>query len=204
MAAAPVPHLLIDGFLGEPRVRELMEWALASEDQFRDSGFYTSKEGARVDKSVRDCKHLLELGPRRAAFSETVDTILERATRELGTGALSSAKKEIEMVWNGDGGFFKRHADAPRRPDGHDSVRALTLVYYFHVLPKRFEGGELRLYSPPPNAAALDIAPLCDRLVVFPSFVVHEVLPTRCATAHFADGRFSINCWIRRPRAQAA
>jgi SM-20-related protein len=203
MSAAPAPHLTIDGFLGEARMRELVEWALAKQDEFHEAGFYTSAQGAHVDKSVRDCRHLLDLGPLRAAFAASVDAILARATRELGTGPLAEAKKEMEMVWNGDGGFFKRHADARRRPDGHDSVRALTLVYYFHLLPKRFDGGELRLYSPLPDAGFVDIAPLRDRLVAFPSFFVHEVLPTRCATAHFADGRFSINCWIRRPRATA-
>ena len=203
MTSAPVPHLLIDGFLGEARMRELLEWALAHKDEFHGSGFYTSKEGARIDKSVRDCKHLLELGPLRAAFSQSVDAILEQLTRELAAGPLDEAKKEIEMVWNGDGGFFKRHADAPRRPDGHDSVRILTLVYYFHASPKQFEGGALRVHAPSRGAGFVDIAPLCDRLVAFPSFFAHEVAPTRCATAHFADGRFSINCWLRRPRAQA-
>lgn len=199
MSAAPAPHLVIDGFLGEARLRELLEWALARQDEFRVSRFHTSREGARVDKSVRDSLHLVDLGPLRAAFSASVDAILERVTHDLDSGPLPQAKKEIEMVWYGDGGFFKRHADTPPRPDGQDSVRMLTLVYYFHVLPKRFEDGELRLYFRPPDVGFVDIAPLCDRLVAFPSALFHEVLPTRCASARFADGRFSINCWIRRP-----
>ncbi|WP_159728304.1 2OG-Fe(II) oxygenase [Methylosinus sp. Ce-a6] len=200
MSAASPALVVIDGFLGEARARELLEWALARQDEFCASRFYTSKRDARVDTSVRDSLHLLDLGPLRAAFSASVDAILERLTRELATGPLPQAKKEIEMVCYGDGGFFKRHADAPPRPDGHDSVRALTLVYYFHALPKRFEGGELRLHAPPQGAGCSDIEPLCDRLVAFPSALFHEVLPTRCASARFADGRFSINCWIRRPR----
>lgn len=199
MSAASPAHVVIDGFLGEARAREFLEWALAHEAEFHRSRFYTSERDARVDTSVRDSLHLLDLGPLRAAFSASVDAILERLTRELESGPLPQAKKEIEMVWYGDGGFFKRHADTPPRPDGHDSVRALTLVYYFHALPKRFGGGELRLHAPSPDAGFVDLAPLCDRLVAFPSGSFHEVRPTRCASA-FADGRFSINCWIRRPR----
>ncbi|WP_428990753.1 2OG-Fe(II) oxygenase [Methylocapsa aurea] len=197
MPAARPPHVVIDGFLGEARVRELMEFALAHESAFQQSRFYTSKREARVDTSVRDSSHLLELGPLRAAFAVAVDAILALLTRELDVAPPYEAKKEIEMVRYGDGGFFKRHADAPPRPDGHDSVRALTLVYYFHASPKRFEGGELRLYA---RDGFVDLAPVCDRLVAFPSAASHEVRPTRCDSACFADGRFSINCWVRRTR----
>jgi SM-20-related protein len=202
MLAATPPHVVIEGFLGAARARELMQFAQAHESEFHQSRFYTSERAARVDTSVRDSSHLLELGPLRVAFSASVDAILERLTRELGVAPLSEAKKEIEMVRYGDGGFFKRHADAPPRPDGRDSVRLLTLVYYFHARPKRFQGGELRLHAPSPETGFVDIAPVCDRLVAFPSAAFHEVRPTHCATAHFAAGRFSINCWIRRPRVE--
>ncbi|WP_166142676.1 2OG-Fe(II) oxygenase [Methylosinus sp. RM1] len=195
-AAATPAHVVIDGFLGAARAGELMQFALAHESEFSQSRFYTAERAARVDTSVRDSSHLLELGPLRAAFAASVDVVLARLTHELNVCLLSETKKEIEMVRYGDGGFFKRHADAPPRPDGHDSVRVLTLVYYFHALPQRFEGGALRLSSPDGFA---DIAPVYDRLVAFASAAFHEVRPTRCASA-FADGRFSINCWVRRAR----
>ncbi|WP_158271822.1 2OG-Fe(II) oxygenase [Methylosinus sporium] len=195
--AATPAHVVIDGFLGAARAGELMQFALEHESEFHQSRFYTAEREARVDTSVRDSSHLLELGPLRAAFAASVDVVLARLTSELNVCLPSETKKEIEMVRYGDGGFFKRHADAPPRPDGHDSVRALTLVYYFHALPKRFDGGELRLFSP--DAGFADVAPVYDRLVAFPSTALHEVRPTRCASA-FADGRFSINCWVRRPR----
>lgn len=195
-AAATPAHVVIDGFLGAARAGELMQFALEHESEFHQSRFYTAEREARIDTSVRDSSHLLELGPLRAAFAASVDVVLARLTHELNVCLLSETKKEIEMVRYGDGGFFKRHADAPPRPDGHDSVRVLTLVYYFHALPQRFEGGALRLFS---TDGFADIAPAYDRLVAFPSAASHEVRPTRCASA-FADGRFSINCWVRRAR----
>jgi Rps23 Pro-64 3,4-dihydroxylase Tpa1-like proline 4-hydroxylase len=195
-AAATPAHVVIDGFLGAARAGELMQFALSHESEFHQSRFYTAEREVRVDTSVRDSSHLLELGPLRAAFAASVDVVLAHLTHELHVGLPTETKKEMEMVRYGDGGFFKRHADAPPRPDGHDSVRALTLVYYFHALPKRFDGGELRLFSPDGLA---DIAPVYDRLVAFPSAASHEVRPTRCASA-FADGRFSINCWVRSAR----
>ncbi|WP_198033136.1 2OG-Fe(II) oxygenase [Methylosinus sp. PW1] len=195
-AAATPAHVVIDGFLGAARAGELMQFALAHESEFSQSRFYTAERAARIDTSVRDSSRLLELGALRAAFAASVDLVLARLTRELNARLPSETKKEMEMVRYGDGGFFKRHADAPPRPDGHDSVRVLTLVYYFHALPKRFDGGALRLFSPDGFA---DIAPAYDRLVAFPSAASHEVHPTRCASA-FADGRFSINCWVRRGR----
>ncbi|WP_157235086.1 2OG-Fe(II) oxygenase [Methylosinus sp. LW4] len=196
-AAATPAHVVIDGFLGAARAGELMQFALAHESEFSQSRFYTAERAARIDTSVRDSSRLLELGPLRAAFAASVDLVLAHLTRELNARLPSETKKEIEMVRYGDGGFFKRHADAPPRPDGHDSVRVLTLVYYFHALPQRFEGGALRLFS---TDGFADIAPAYDRLVAFPSAASHEVRPTHCATAHFSEGRFSINCWLRRAR----
>ncbi|WP_400769582.1 2OG-Fe(II) oxygenase [Methylosinus sporium] len=193
-AAATPAHVVIDGFLGAARAGELMQFALAHESEFSQSRFYTAERAARIDTSVRDSSRLLELGPLRAAFAVSVDLVLAHLTRELNVRLPSETKKEIEMVRYGDGGFFKRHADAPPRPDGHDSVRVLTLVYYFHALPQRFEGGALRLFS---TDGFADIEPAYDRLVAFPSAASHEVRPTCCVSA-FADGRFSINCWVRR------
>ena len=43
-----------------------------------------------------------------------------------------------------------------------------------------------------------DIEPETDSLVAFPSWLRHEVLPVRIPSAAWADGRFTINCWLHR------
>ena len=58
-------------------------------------------------------------------------------------------------------------------------------VYHFHREPKALSGGGLRLH----RFGATLKAP-------------HEVRPVACPSMAFADSRFSVNCWIYRPRDQ--
>jgi len=48
------------------------------------------------------------------------------------------------------------------------------------------------------------IEPAQNRLVVFPSFVRHEVRKISCPSHDFADSRFSINCWLRKEKCDAS
>ena len=75
----------------------------------------------------------------------------------------------------------------------------VSAVYYFHRQPRGFSGGQLAIY-PIDAGDAATIEPMHDRLVVFPSFAPHEVLPVTVPGNAFADARFSINCWLRRER----
>jgi SM-20-related protein len=47
---------------------------------------------------------------------------------------------------------------------------------------------------------AVAVEPEHNRLVAFPAFVPHEVVPISCPGNAFADRRFSINCWLHRAR----
>ena len=47
-------------------------------------------------------------------------------------------------------------------------------------------------------APHVDIVPETDTLVVFPSWMSHEVLPVRVPSGAWIDRRFTINCWIHR------
>ena len=76
----------------------------------------------------------------------------------------------------------------------------MSAVYYFHVQPLGFSGGELVIHPFGLSEASV-IEPRDNRLVVFPSFALHEVLPVVCPNDGFASARFSINCWLRRAKA---
>ena len=54
-----------------------------------------------------------------------------------------------------------------------------------------------RLEGRVPVATFAEIKPQNNMLLFFPSRHYHEVLPTLCRTDHFADGRFTINGWVR-------
>jgi SM-20-related protein len=95
-----------------------------------------------------------------------------------------------------------------RRDLGADSGedRILSAVYYFYREPKAFFGGALRLYRlnlRPSTISAhtndfIDVEPLQNSLVAFPSWTTHEVRPVSCPTGNFSDYRFALNCWFCR------
>ena len=88
----------------------------------------------------------------------------------------------------------------------------ISAVYYFHNLPRGFSGGQLRLYrfgAVSAEAAAdpdnfVDFEPTDNSLVVFPSWVRHEVRPVRCPDGRFDHYRYAVNCWYCRELAPPA
>jgi Rps23 Pro-64 3,4-dihydroxylase Tpa1-like proline 4-hydroxylase len=106
---------------------------------------------------------------------------------------------ENELVAHGDGAFYKRHIDT-KTADYQDveRIRVLSGVYYFYTEPKAFTGGALRLYTIGGKEGEnfVDIEPVRNSLIVFLSWVPHEVLLTYCPSKRFVDSRFAINCWI--------
>ena len=110
---------------------------------------------------------------------------------------------ELELVAHGDGAFFGRHIDIFTGADANIGQQLiLSAVYYFHAQPKGFSGGVLRLFAlgslSYKDVEFLDIEPEHDTLVVFPSWVPHEVRRVSCPSGRFADSRFAINCWFCR------
>jgi Rps23 Pro-64 3,4-dihydroxylase Tpa1-like proline 4-hydroxylase len=119
----------------------------------------------------------------------------------LGNKPFIPSKIEGELVAHGNGAFFERHIDTITRLDHEGRNRIISAVYYFHVLPKAFSGGVLRIHSLAASGQEgtfVDIAPDYDTLVFFPSFFPHEVFPVKCASGQFLDSRFAINFWIHK------
>jgi Rps23 Pro-64 3,4-dihydroxylase Tpa1-like proline 4-hydroxylase len=111
-------------------------------------------------------------------------------------------RDETQITASNDGDFFRWHTD-----NGSQEVasREITFVYFFHREPKRFCGGELRIYDsrregdgfvPTQNYRA--IVPQQNQLVVFPSSLAHEITPVECLSRAFADSRFTVNGWLHR------
>ena len=108
---------------------------------------------------------------------------------------------ELQMTSHNDGDYFKLHNDNGS-PDTAD--RVVSFVYYCNLLPKRFSGGELRLYdSRVENSywVAADtfqtVEPINNSIVFFPSRLLHEVMLIQCESRAFADSRFTLNGWVR-------
>jgi len=207
-ACARVPHLVFRNVLGPAGIGELLRYVTAREDDFRPAIVRDRQSGKqRIDRSRRDCLALGDLGPAGRPFESFVCAAAPGILAELHLAETAVEPREFAICAYGEGGHFAGHIDTN---EVTDRVRVVSCVYYFAATPRRFSGGELRLYGLPTlsggnagDAQFIDIAPETDTLVAFPSWLRHEVLPVRLPEGSWRDHRFTINCWLHRTRASA-
>jgi len=192
----PTPWLQIDDVLGAEDLARLVDFVLAREAQLRLSEVTTKVEGYRRSRVLFDFPELSELVLSR------VRAYLPAALRALAVPRFHVAKIEAQLTAHNDGDYFKVHPDSGSEDT---AAREITFVYYFNREPKGYAGGELVLYDSRLVNGALEkgesfslIEPRRNSMVLFPSHCHHEVLPVTCPSRTFADGRFTINGWVRR------
>lgn len=196
------PYVVREGFLGPELVAKLIDFAVENESRFEDSTTgVTGNERVRPEWRVSSL--LRGFGPLKQEIKSRFKAALPEALEALGMSGFELYHIELELVAHGNGAFYNTHIDtAIDKAD--DSVRVLTAVYYFHAEPKAFRGGNLRLLPlrrTGDEDRYLDIEPLNDRLLLFPSWVPHRVMPVISASNGFRDSRFAINCWYRKLKA---
>ncbi len=104
--------------------------------------------------------------------------------------------KESVLSRYGQCEFYGKHQDTMRNPDvpGEITRRLVTLVAYWNEEPEQFTGGEITFYH---NDASISVTPKHNRVVVFPSFMLHEVNRVQLPdNAPHSAGRFSLNMWL--------
>jgi Rps23 Pro-64 3,4-dihydroxylase Tpa1-like proline 4-hydroxylase len=197
-------------FLPAERHRQLLDWTLANSERFRPATV-ASRDGTIVDPADRVAFTTRELG----SELDWLHARFEEAFADLRTQVPTSMHQvrhiELELAAHGDGAHFAPHVDVPvgkrRQPLGtrpdlpHD--RLLSAVYYYHSEPKRFDGGNLRLYrfgfdpqgSGTDRDSFVEFEPSQNSLVAFPTWALHEVREVRCPSREFRDFRFAVNCW---------
>jgi Rps23 Pro-64 3,4-dihydroxylase Tpa1-like proline 4-hydroxylase len=192
------PHLVIHDFLEEDTVAELLAYTLAHEHAFQPTTVGPEK---RPNPTIRISLATRDLGPFKPMLKSKLLDLVPDLVAKLRMTPVTMPKLELQLVAHGDGAFYKPHIDikTAANPSG---IRLLSGVYYFHVRPKAFTGGVLRLYDigDPAMTTFADIEPAHNTLVVFPSWVPHEVTPVSCPSYRFVDSRFAINCWIYRSK----
>jgi Rps23 Pro-64 3,4-dihydroxylase Tpa1-like proline 4-hydroxylase len=153
-----------------------------------------------VNERVRRSKTLDDLGSSEGLFTTKLKESLEEVLARLGEPGFPVGRIEIQATASGDGDYFRMHQDADE-----ESTRAISFVYFVYREPRRFSGGELRLFEtsivegkPMPTDRGQTLMPRQNSIVFFPSRHEHEVLPVRVPTKEFADSRFTINGWIHR------
>jgi SM-20-related protein len=198
------PHLVTRDFLDEGTVAALLDYALS-----RQSEFAPTRVGSKVvNPTARVSKGLRDLGSYRAILKAKIIDLMPVLVARLQVTPFEASKFETELVAHGDGAFYKRHSDTrTARNEDMKYLRVLSGVYYFNAEPRAFTGGALRLYAIGSNEAEdfVDIEPLRNSLLVFPSWAPHEVMPVSCPSRRFIDSRFAVNCWVycNKPGASA-
>ncbi len=205
---ARCPHAVVGNFLGADVVRQLLCYIDQRRAEFIPATVYRQQHRADIsDVEARNCLRLDKIGPFEAMIKPEIERILPTALMKLGLLDRQVIAREFEFCAYGDGGLFRAHHDV--LPYGRP--RIVSCIYYFFREPARFTGGELRLYGWPNLDATgaqerswIDVPPIGDSLVIFPSALRHEVRPVTCASGDWAYNRFTINCWAYRRKAAGA
>lgn len=199
----PAPHRIVHSVLGETLAARLLDHVLE-----REKAFVASKVGwedGATDPSIRRSRILLDRSALTGEVAERFRAQMEPTVAALRLSPFTLQRMEMEFSAFGDGDFFQRHTDTG--PTGPARWRTLTGVYYFHARPKRHFGGDLRMFGLMPaerGGTSVDITPEHDCMVLFASWMPHEVLPVSCPSGCFADSRFAVNVWFHRSAADSS
>jgi SM-20-related protein len=193
------PFRVFVDFLDNGLVDRLLDYAVTNQHRFQPTTIGNTSE---LNPSVRISHKLDDLGTLKAELEGRILPMAPTLISDLRVTPFAPARCEVEMVAHGDGAFYSRHVDTDTsQGDRSNMHRMVSGVYYLNAEPKSFSGGALRLYSFGPfdaNSDFVDIEPVHNTLVVFPSWVLHEVLPVTCPSKRFIDSRFALNCWLWR------
>jgi Rps23 Pro-64 3,4-dihydroxylase Tpa1-like proline 4-hydroxylase len=189
-------YVIAENFLPPADHAALLRFAIDSKERFVDSSVSTDDADYRRSKVLYDFPSFAEL------FRRRIRELMPQLLPALQIAPFPAGDIECQMTAHNDGNFYKLHNDNGS-PD--TATRALTYVYYFHNEPKAYDGGALRIYDSVvadgfyrcgPHAA--DVEPKNNSVIFFVPHTHHEVLPVRCPSKRFEDGRFTVNGWVRR------
>lgn len=190
---------ILDDFLGADAAEDLLAQIIAAEHRFAAS----KVRGA--NQNLRSSLHLPgRVGVDLTGFTSAIIRRADEFAAIVGMKAFEIYDAELSIVAHRDGDYYGTHIDTRTQADSpQPSIRVISCVYYLHRTPKKFSGGELRIHRLgiiPESPFHNMVEAANDRLVIFPSFLPHEVLPVTLLSDRFADSRFSINCWLHRAR----
>ena len=193
--------VVLEEFLAPAELQDLLSDVLLREAEFQISEVLASGNGeGAVDFEYRRSRVLLEPGRHSAAIGEKLRSYLPYALPRLGQHPFPVSRVEAQITASNDGDFFRWHND---NSGGDVASRRVTFVYFFHREPRRFNGGELRLYDSrrenggyAPVGNYYTVVPRQNQVVLFDSSLAHEVTPVECSSGRFEDGRFTVNGWL--------
>jgi SM-20-related protein len=197
------PCVVLEGFLLPGERHSLLRFVLSHAAEFEAAGVVTQDLAARaVRRSSRRARVLWNAGKIGGVVRHRVRSYLPWILEKLGIPPFRVARLEAQITASNHGDFFRKHMD---NSYGVHRRRVLSYVYYFHRTPRRFAGGELLLYPTWLEDGKVvfttkprTITPRQNRIVFFPSNVLHEIRKVRCPSRELADSRFTVNGWVSR------
>jgi SM-20-related protein len=188
-------YIRIPNFLTEQENHAVLDYAIRKEPDYQGSKVET------IVPDYRSSRVLMRLDDLGIDFAARILEIVPEALNYFGLPLVSEPKLEIQLTTHNQGGYYRIHND---NGTPNTAARVLTYVYYFHRQPVAFQGGQIRLYDSRVESGRLrfaesfaEIDPENNMLLLFPSRLMHEVLPTYCSSRVFGDGRFTLNGWLR-------
>lgn len=197
----PARFLRFDDFLDAERYQDLRD--LAAADARLSPALVGAAEKARLDEGMRHAAVLDDASAVRPWFLDRLRVLVqnERVVARLGLPDFTIGRCELQVTCHLGGGFFRPHRDADDA-GGPTGWRRLTYVYYFHRLPRRFDGGDLLLYDQGADGRRQGefgftrLVPVDNSLVMFASDRLHAVTPVAMASGDALDGRWTVNGWL--------
>jgi len=133
--------------------------------------------------------------------------LLPAISSQFGLSYRPIEKFECQITSYCDGEYYKPHVDVVDVVDAESPApnppvqRLIFYTYYLHSTPKKFTGGALRFLQRDGTSEAehpsCTIEPQNNRIVFFPSNILHEVTPVSMSGDDLEASRLSVNGWIR-------
>ncbi len=199
--ASPAPFVVEDNFLSPLQQGLVAAQMLDHLDKMVEASVVQSGESQRDDAS-RSARVLYDPEPVQSWFAPLVLAYLPYVLPRLGLQPFPIQHVELQLTASYHGDFYKAHHDVTLGEIDSVAGRRVSFVYYFQLGDGRFAGGALRLYDHFASQGTdtrdrfTAVLPLANRLVLFRSEALHEVMPVEARSGRAEDGRFTLNGWI--------
>jgi SM-20-related protein len=181
-------------------VAALLRYVEKRSKEFKPSRVIDDRKRMSVRSKARESSSLNDLGDFKEIFREQVVSDLPTVLEQLQIPSFPISEIECQITAHNNGHYYERHLDSGSTLNS----RIVTFVYYFYNEPRSFKGGALRFYKGilenevyRCGNPSIDLDPVNNTMVYFPSACFHEVLPVDCSSGKFKDSRFAVNGWVR-------
>jgi len=203
----PAPFALIDEALSESQRYLVFDTTYEQLGQMADATVMAEDGDYRNDAASRIAKVLYEPEAIRRWFVPLIEALLPSVLPRIGVESFALDHTELQLTGSYHGQYYKAHHDHVAEEANKAFTRRVSFVYYFNLPGGAFSGGDLRLYDrqypelTDTRHRYTAVAPLDNRLILFPSTALHEVMRVEAPSGTTEDARYTLNGWVHTVRA---